>query len=164
MVGSKHSLSLLAVATAASLVGCYGIPSFPPYKAPRLYVWDRQTFNYRPPINTWAEYPEMAKSLREDIEQEKRKTSNQTNTEDIVVMILERAGYRCVSRKEPPSCKACQVCTNDEPGYANVEEPQIDMRRQAMGTITTMVYVGPGSDIRALTYWKRLPVQLKKSP
>ncbi|MBN9488621.1 MAG: hypothetical protein J0H44_15395 [Alphaproteobacteria bacterium] len=166
MVGSKCFLSLLAVGTAASLVGCYGIPSFPPYKAPRHYVWDRQTFDYRPPINTWAEYPEMAESLRRDVEQEERKTAttNQTNTEDIVVTILERAGYRCVSRKEPSGCKTCQVCTNVEPGYANVEEPQIDMRQQAMGTITTTVYVGPGSDVRALTYWKRPPVQLKKSP
>jgi hypothetical protein len=106
----------------------------------------------------------MAKSLREDMEQERRKASNQTNTEDIVVTILERAGYRCVSRKGPPGGVAYQVCTNVEPGYANVEEPQIDMRRQAMGTITTMVYVGPGSDVRALTYWKRPPVHLKTAP
>lgn len=163
MVGSKLFLSALAVATAAPLVGCYGIPYFPPYKAPRQYVWHRQTFDYRPPINTWAEYSGMAENLRQDIE--KNATSDQASPEDMGVTILERAGYRCTARKEPPGCKGCQVCTRGDTGYAAVEEmPAINGRRQAMGTITTMVYVGPGSKVRALTYWKRPPVHLQSSP
>ena len=165
MVGSKRFLSILAVAMAASLVGCYGIPYFPPYKVTRDYVWNRQAFDYRLPINTWVDYPEMAESLRQDIERKKRETSDPIDAEDIVATLLERAGYRCVSRKEPPDCKTCQTCTRVETGYASAGElPQINGRRQAMGTITTTVYAGPGSDVRALTYWKRPPVHLETSP
>lgn len=165
MVGSKCFLSLLAVATAASLVGCYGIPSFPPYKVTRDYVWNRQAFDYRLPINTWVEDPEMAESLRQDIERKKREASDQPNAEDIIVALLERAGYRCISRKEPPGCATCQTCARIDTGYASTGElPQINGRRQAIGTITTMVYVGPGSGVRALTYWKRPPVRLQSSP
>jgi hypothetical protein len=165
MVRSRRFLSIVAVGTAASLVGCYGIPHTSPYKATHRYYWDRKSFEYHPPINTWAEYPEMAERLREDIEREKKKTPDRTDVEDIGATILEQAGYRCITRKDLPDCKACQVCTRVEAGHADGQEmPQISGRRQAVGTITTMIYVGPGSDVRALSYWKRPPVQLKTSP
>ncbi|MBS0219956.1 MAG: hypothetical protein JSR91_04360 [Proteobacteria bacterium] len=161
MVRSKRLLSILAAAAAANLVGCYPLR---PYEISHSYSWNRQTFDYRPPINTWAEDPRMAQSLKMTVERRRSKTPDQSDA-DIVASILEDSGFRCVSRREPPGCRECQTCGKVETGYASsAEMPEVDGRRQAMGKIETMVYVGPGSAVRVLTYWKRPPVQLQSSP
>lgn len=158
---SKRLLSILIVGAATNLVGCYSPRS---YEISHSYSWNRQTFDYRPPINTWAEDPEMAQSLKRTAERRRSEKPDQSAV-DIVASILEAAGYRCVWRREPPGCRDCQTCGKVETGYASsAEMPEINGRRQVMGKIETMVYVGPGSEVRVLTYWKRPPVQLQSSP
>jgi len=163
MVGPKRFLSILAVATAASLVGCY-IPIPRAYENWHSYSWNRQTFDYRPPINTWAEDSRMAQSLKSTVERRQSEKPDQSAA-DILVPILEDGSFHCVRRREPPGCQDCQTCGKVERGYASsAEMPEVNGRRQVMGTIETKVYIGPGSDVRVLTYWKRPPVQLQSSP
>lgn len=170
MEGLKR-FAVMATGLATILVGCtfphrgifYGTTFFT-YDLPH-YVWDRKHFDYYLPLNTWVDDSVRVHTLEANIKHVKAKDSDKRSTADIAVDILQRVGYRCVVPKEPPDCAECRTCTLTGPGEADSQEmPRIDGRLQVLGTMTSVVYVGPGSDVRAFTNWQRPPVHLETSP
>ena len=91
-------------------------------------------YHYTLPANTWIDNSRMASYLHEIIERNGRQQ-------------LGYSGYDC-SPQPVANCLDCFLCTEQIRGVKNGEcKPEGDLFIRA--------YVGPGSTVRAQTYWKK---------
>lgn len=91
--------------------------------------------DYVEPANTWIDSATMADFLRDLIEKKGRQA-----------LVAER-GFQC-SPQPAAECSDCLVCSRTVRNVRNHHcENQGDMFIEA--------YVGPGANVRAMTYWRR---------
>jgi hypothetical protein len=91
--------------------------------------------DYREPTNTWIDNPKMAEFVANTI---KRQSMH---------FLTYHLGFKC-SPKAGGDCPDCQVCTLSSggvPGYYCKPD----------GDLFVKAEVGPGTNVRAMTYWRR---------
>jgi hypothetical protein len=121
---------------ATTITGCF-------YYIPRCsnveILWSGVPFARGPhhedlPANRWIENVRAAEYVHNVLEKKGR-------------VGLSRAGYDC-SPQPLEDCPECFVCTRAIVGASNTEcKPDGDLFIRA--------YVGPGTNVRAMTYWKK---------
>ena len=90
---------------------------------------------YDKPANTWVDNPKMAAFVANYIER------------NGVKWLGIRYGFECTP-KPGGDCPDCFVCTLARPGVIN-DECQPD------GDLFVKAEIGPGTSVRAMTYWRR---------
>lgn len=90
--------------------------------------------HYEQPANIWIDNTRMASFLHMVIEQKGRRQ-------------LGYSGYDC-SPQPVAECPDCLLCTQRIRGANNADcKPE--------GDLFVRAYVGPGSNVRAMTYWRK---------
>lgn len=93
---------------------------------------------YDRPANAWVDNPKMAAFVRNSIE----RTG--------VKWLSIQYGFACAP--EPGGdCPDCFVCTVSRGGVVNV----VDQKCQPDGDLFVRAEIGPGTSVRAMTYWRR---------
>jgi hypothetical protein len=135
---------ILMALALASCTGCpepeglveaarYGWKSAPPERGPKYDgPW--------PPLYQWAERPNVAAYLRKAVEQEGRQA------------LVSKHGFRC----KPDPTADCADCLNCSLAIAWIATRPYSIPMCVNdGTMLIEAYVGPGSEVRAMTYWRR---------
>jgi len=99
------------------------------------YRFNENTQDYDQPANTWIDNPTMASFLRRLVEKDGRQA------------LVSQRGFEC-SAQPGADCPDCLVCRLTVRHVRNNNcEREGDMFIEA--------YVGPGTNVRAMTYWRR---------
>lgn len=130
---------------SVSLTGCFYNArvcedAYPSYSDLTGYPVDRRNYDqpvkrhYDQPANVWIESPRATNYLHRLIEKKGRQ-------------MLDRQDYECST---PPvsDCPDCLVCIRTVRG-AN------DINCKPEGDLFIRAYIGPGSNVRAMTYWRK---------
>lgn len=91
--------------------------------------------DYQEPANTWIDSARMAGFLRDLIEKKGRQA------------LVSDRGFRC-SPGPAADCADCLVCSRT---VRNVRNHHC----QREGDMFIVAYVGPGTNVRAMTYWRK---------
>jgi len=147
---------LLAVTLGPLVAGCYGTlcPSLDDYpEIQRATFYDYRSppggrSGHLQPFNTWVERPSLAAFLQRGIDQGGR------------TRLVSEYGFQCTSPSEA-ACRDCLTCTR------SVRTEQIYLMWtgapdcENTGEILVRAHIGPGSSVKAITYWR---TWLKWSP
>lgn len=90
--------------------------------------------HYDQPANVWVESPRATNYLHRLIEKKGRQ-------------MLDRQDYEC-SPQPVSDCPDCLVCTRTVRGAK-------DSKCEPEGDLFIRAYIGPGSNVRAMTYWRK---------
>lgn len=93
---------------------------------------------YDKPANAWVDNPRMATFVRNSVE----RTG--------VKWLSIQYGFSC-ALKTGEDCPDCFVCTGSRGGVVNL----IDEKCQPDGDLFIKAEIGPGTSVRAMTYWRR---------
>ena len=99
------------------------------------YRFSENTRDYDQPANTWIDSARMAKFLRELVEKDGRQA------------LVSQRGFQC-SAQPVADCLDCLIC-------------RLTVRRvrnnncEREGDMFIEAYVGPGTNVRAMTYWRK---------
>jgi hypothetical protein len=93
---------------------------------------------YERPVNAWVDNPQMAAFVRNSVQ----RTS--------VKWLSIQYGFSCAP-KTGEDCPDCFVCTVSRGGVVNV----IDGKCQPDGDLFIKAEIGPGTTVRAMTYWRK---------
>jgi hypothetical protein len=142
-----YLVALAVILTALGLAGCalcpereglaeaatYGMKRAPPEKGTRYDgPWPR--------ANQWADRPNVAAYLRKVVEQEGRQA------------LVSGHGFQC----KPDPAADCADCLNCSRAIAWVENNFYSIPGCASaGTMLIEAHIGPGSRVRAMTYWRK---------
>lgn len=91
--------------------------------------------DYRQPTNTWIENPQMASFVADTIKGQS------------MHFLAYRLGFKCLPNLDG-DCPDCLVCTLNKPGVIGH-----DCRPD--GDLFVKAEIGPGTSVRAQTYWRR---------
>ncbi len=138
----RHCASALALLLiAAGVAGCMIMPVCLP--TDEITTGHAYPFNnnigphgdYEEPANTWIDSRTMARFLRDLIEKNGRQA-----------LVSER-GFLCSPRPtaDCPDCLACSLTVRNVRNH--------DCERE--GDMFIEAYVGPGTNVRAMTYWRK---------
>jgi hypothetical protein len=136
-----------AVLTVLSLSGCGLCPEPDGLTAATAYGWksEHPAKNPRydgpwPLPNEWAERPKLAIFIQGIVEQEGRQA------------LVSKYGFQC--KAEPtPDCADCLSCSRTMNWVQNNYFSFVGCIDA--GTMSSQIYVGPGSTVRAMTYWRK---------
>lgn len=135
----QHFVSTLALLFAsAGIAACMIIPVCPPtdeITAGHAYHFKEGPRDYAEPANTWIDNATMASFLRDLVEKNGRQA-----------LVSER-GFQC-SPQPVADCADCLACSRTVRGVR-------DHHCQRKGDMFIEAYVGPGTNMRAMTYWRK---------
>lgn len=129
-------LALLLV--SAGVAACMAIPVCPEtdeITTGYAYHYNEGARDYAEPANTWIDSVAMADFLRDLIEKKGRQA-----------LVSER-GFQC-SPRPAAECPDCLVCSRTVHNVRN-------HHCRGEGDMFIEAYVGPGTSVRAMTYWRR---------
>ncbi len=124
---------LLAIGVSACKPMC--LPKFNDVWAGSGYAIDYRSRESRQPLNVWIDNPQMAASLAKFIEK------------DGVRSLVYRHDFECAP-KPGGDCPDCLVCTLNRRGVIGID-------CQPDGDLFVKAEIGPGTTVRAMTYWRR---------
>ncbi len=135
----QHCLSTLAfLFISAGVAACMIIPVCPAtdeITTGYAYHYREGPREYAEPANTWINSATMAGFLRDLVERKGRQA-----------LVSER-GFRC-SPRPVADCPDCLVCSRTVQGVRN-------HHCQREGDMLIEAYIGPGTNVSAMTYWRR---------
>lgn len=105
------------------------------------------TRQYKQPMNTWVDNPQLAKALREEI------------AESSLDRVLYRYEFECKPQQAGGSCDDCRTCTatfwQSELSTTSFMHPGFKHRGDAL----VSAQFGPGKAVSAMTYWTNLSMR-----
>ena len=99
------------------------------------YTLDYGSPDYREPVNTWIDNPKMAAFLADSLQRQGKNA------------LVYWHGFK-FSPKPDGNCPDCVVCTLSLAGV-------IGHDCQPDGDLFVKAEIGPGTSVRAMTYWRR---------
>ena len=143
MPGFRSIVGILLI--VAGLSGCGLCPEPDGLAKASTYGW-RSTADsnwessYTKPLNTWVDNPELTAFLRKVVEQEGRPA------------LVSSYGFQCQAAPTP-DCHDCSSCTRTMNRTRNNLYSFVGCVND--GVMRFQVNVGPGSRVRAMTYWQQ---------
>lgn len=139
--------AIAVVLIVLGLSGCGLCPAPDALTAATTYGWksENPAKNPRydgpwPPLNEWAERPKLATFIQGVVEREGRQA------------LASKYGFRC----QPESSSDCADCLSCSRKVNWTENNYFSLVGCIdAGTMSSQVYIGPGSTVRAMTYWWR---------
>lgn len=131
----QHCLSTLALLFISACMIIPVCPETDEITTGYAYHFNENLRDYEEPANSWIDSTSMASFLRDLVEKKGRQA-----------LVSER-GFRCSPRPvaDCPDCLACSLAIR---GVRN-------HHCQREGDMFIETYVGPGTNVRAMTYWRK---------
>jgi hypothetical protein len=142
----SKGIALGGVLAALALSGCggEGCPDWSDLDRAADYkkAHDREGRSFRlDPLNAWVERPDLTAFLRK---------SAMTGGAEALVSKYQ---FRCEPNAAGANCADCYTCTRAIPKYYT-SFTGLSGRCTSYGEILVQAYVGPGANVRAMTYWR----------